>query len=62
MLRAENLSDEELLKQVSELAPNKAERQTKIGMDCQKSVKVNPVSPMDRSEPKSNKTTKEKEL
>ena len=52
MFRTENLSNEELLKQVNELASNQAERQTKIDMDRQKSVKVNSVSPSDGSEPK----------
>ena len=61
MLRTENLSDEELLKQVSELPSNQAERQMKIAMDRQKTVKVNSVSPRDGSEPKGNKTTPKEE-
>ena len=35
--------------------------QTKIGMDCEKPIKVNSVGPSDGSEPKSNKTPKEEE-
>ena len=61
ILHKNDLSDEELMRQVNELASNQAERLTKIGGDRQKAaVKAN-FTNFEPSQAKANKTTSREE-